>query len=318
MPSPNARGALPALLATALLCATPALAVPLDVQIGNAPSSQDGTYINAGDVANTMAFTTVYVAATGSASIVEPVDLATSLFGPTVFGLWLDAPTISILGDVAMGAGDMRFVNAGTINLSGTISDNGVPLDYARLLMTPAGGTVQVNVDGTGSPTQGGWLAYANPGTAVLMDILGGSHDELVNVWANMQVGMAGGAVENLTLYSGAVVDWTGGQILGSYSTGIFGFGGTVNVYGSGFQLAVNNGNCAALPESAWSAAPGQVTNASHCLRGLFGDSTSFMTTFQTNGTMNFIPLATVPVPAAAWLLASALAGLGALRRLSR
>lgn len=73
----------------------------------------------------------------------------------------------------------------------------------------------------------------------------------------------------------------------------------------------------ALLPESAWASAPAQLAGAGHCVRGLLADGSSFSTLINSDGTTHFNVVSAVPVPAAAWLLGSALAGLACLTGLT-
>lgn len=284
-----------------------AQAVPI-VSIGNGPDVNDGTYINAGSLANTMAFTSVTILADQTVSIVEPIDLSTSLFGPTVFDLFMQAPTISVDGDVIMGAGNVHF-NTAVLNLNGTLSSGGNDLDYTRLFST----ATTINVDGTASALQSLSLAYANSSQAVAMNIFGGQFaGEYAYVYDNTHLTMSGGTIEGVQI-GATVFDWYGGQIL---SGGLFSFvGGTMNVYGTNFQIAPY-GTCGFINESSWVAAPLQLNNAGGCVRGQLADGSSFETQYNVGGQINFIQAAVVPVPAAAWLFGTGFIGLlGVARR---
>src|SRR5262245_59878166 len=92
-------------LAAALLLLTiaPAVAVT-SVTIGNGPASPDGSYLNAGNIANTLAFTNVNVTATSDITIADNIDISTGQFGPTFFNLSLSAPVINLTHNIVVGA----------------------------------------------------------------------------------------------------------------------------------------------------------------------------------------------------------------------
>ncbi|HEY9199850.1 MAG TPA: hypothetical protein VIR60_10825, partial [Gammaproteobacteria bacterium] len=182
-------------------------------------------------------------------------------------------------------------------------------LDYSRLFST----ATTINVDGTASALQALSLGYANSSQAVAMNIFGGQFaGEYAYVYDNVHLTMSGGVIEGVQI-GATVFDWYGGQIL---SGGLFSFvGGTMNVYGSDFQIAPY-GTCGFINESSWVAAPQQLNNAGGCVRGQLADGSSFETQYNVSGQLNFIQAAVVPVPAAAWLFATGLIGLlGVARR---
>lgn len=300
------------LLGTAL--AAPAgMAAPLAATIGNGPDVNDGTYLNAGSLANTMAFTSVTLLADNSITVADPIDLSTSIFGPTVFDLFLQSPTVTIDGAVTMGPGNL-YLNAGTINLNAEVRDSfGSLLDGSRIGRVPSfSGPLAVNVGGNGSVDQA--TAIANIGVPATVNLLGGDHaDESLLAFGTLSATMSGGSVGGVSISSGGTVDWTGGQIL----AGVLHFSGTFNIYGGGFQVAPW-GDCATTPEANWAAAPGQLDNQARCVRGIFADGSAFRTAVNSIGITNFVGVSVVPVPAAAWLLGSGLAVLGGLRRLRR
>jgi hypothetical protein len=295
------------LLSASLVLSGTAAAEPV-VLIGNGPDS-GSTYINAGSLANTLAFTGVTVMADATVQVDEAVDLSTSLFGPTLFDLFLQAPQVVILGDVTMGAGSV-YLNGDSIDLAGVLRATDLtPLDTSRLDTT----ATTINVSAGGSAVQASALAFTNSGNPVQVSVSGGSESGLLNVWTNMSLALTGGFIDNVTLLgAGSVFDWYGGQL---GDTGIFGFGGIANLWGTGFQIAPFV-VCSTLPESAWVAAPTTLTNGSGCARGQLQSGEAFLVSYRTNGTINFNDVGpVVPVPAALWLFAGALGGLAGLRR---
>lgn len=285
--------------------------------IGNGLSNNEGTYINAQDLADLLAFTFADVGANSSITVAEAINLSGSIFGPTFADIALNSATVTIDGTVTMGSGNLQL-NGVTVNLNDILvaSDGVTLLDNTRLTagFGPLPATT-VNVNGNGSAVQAAWLASLAPGP-VDLNLLGGDNgdESLLGLAPTVHVSLFGGILDSITLGNN-VFDWYGGQLLGANGPGIFGFGGIANLYGSNFQLGVNTGFCNSLPEAQWSAAPSQVTNASNCVRGTFADGSSFVSNFQTNGTVNFVDVPVVPIPAAAWLFGGALAGLGFVRR---
>lgn len=307
----------PAMLLGLLLAATATPAAPLNIIIGNGPDAPgDSYYLNAGNLANTMAFTSVLVVADNSITVAEPVDLSMNIVGdPTLYNLTLRAPTVTIGSTVTMGAGGF-FMDAATVNLDAELqASDGSLLGASQLVEAsqPTGPSV-INVNGTGSVEQAttlglGWSAPAT------LNLLGGAHPlENLTAIGALGVNMSGGSVGSASVGGGSAMDWSGGQIL----NGVLVFtGGALEIFGNGFQVAPA-ANCALLPESAWASAPAQFAGAGHCVRGLLADGSSFSTLINSDGTTHFDVVSAVPVPAAAWLLGSALAGLTGLTGLRR
>lgn len=274
--------------------------------VGNAPDA--GDYINAGSLANTLAFTSVTLAADNGVTVAEPVDLSTGIFGPALFDLFLQAPTVSIDGKVTVGAGNIQ-VNAQTVNLNDILvaSDGATLLDQSRLVGSP--GITAINLDGAGSLAQATALGLG--ATAATISVLGGDRPlDSIQAFGNLSAAMSGGSVGGATISGGGLFNWTGGQIL----EGVLHFSGTFNIYGAGFQIAPW-GNCATTPESSWQSAPAQLANQAQCVRGTFADGSTFRTAVTSIGTTNLIGVTVVPVPAAAWLFGGALGLAGVLRR---
>ncbi len=302
------RSVLHAASLAAFLVSVSAPAAILDVTLGNGPNAVDGSYINAGDIANTMAFTSVTIAADRSVTVAEPIDLSNSFFGPTPFDLFLQAPSITIDGAVKMGGGNL-YLNAATLNLNAELqASDGSLLDSLRLLGT---GPTSINVNGTGSVQQATTVGSIGLGMPATVNLVGGAHlGESLQAFAGLSATMSGGSVSGATISGGGILDWSGGQIL----DGVLHFNGIFNIYGAGFQIAPF-GDCATTLEANWQAAPTQLVNQARCVRGIFADGSSFRTAVNSIGTTNFVAVSVVPVPAAAWLLASGLALLVGLRR---
>src|SRR5687768_10334342 len=114
------------------------------ISIGNGPAAPDGSYLNAENIANTLAFTNVNVSATSSISVVDNIDLSFSpAFGPTFFNVSLSAPTVNIDSNMNMGAGNVHFPNAATtVNLTGNITIGATLLGPSRFFTN----ATQVNV----------------------------------------------------------------------------------------------------------------------------------------------------------------------------
>jgi hypothetical protein len=295
------------LVSASLLLTGTATAEPV-VLIGNGPDVCCD-YINAGSLANTLAFTSVTIAADATVQVDEAIDVSTGMFGPALFDLFLQAPQVAILGDVTMGAGSV-YLNGSSIDLAGVLRATDLtPLDTTRLDTT----ATTINVSAGGSAVQASDLAFTNGGNPVQVSVSGGSESGFVNVWTNMSLALTAGFIENVTLQgAGSVFDWYGGQL---GDAGIFGFGGIANLWGTGFQIAPFV-VCSTLPESAWVAAPATLPGGSGCVRGQLQSGEAFLVSYRTNGTINFNDVGpVVPVPAALWLFAGALGGLAGLRR---
>ena len=82
-----------------------------DVSIGNGPAMQDGSYINAGNLSLNLRLNAVVVTASDSITIVDPVDLSTSILGPPANNLSLVAPTINIDHNLKMAANGHLYLN---------------------------------------------------------------------------------------------------------------------------------------------------------------------------------------------------------------
>src|SRR5262245_55890041 len=100
----HARPALAFLAAALFALCSGARADPPIITIWNGPDAPDGSFLNASSLADTMAFTTVLVIAEQEIVIADDVDLSESVFfGPTIFDLMLQAPTVVVGHDVIMG-----------------------------------------------------------------------------------------------------------------------------------------------------------------------------------------------------------------------
>jgi hypothetical protein len=156
------------------------------------------------------------------------------------------------------------------------------------------------------------------------VNIFGGQFaNEVAQVYDNVHLSMSGGVIGGVTI-GASVFDWFGGQILNGTQF-IFNGGshnnGTINVYGTNFQI-VPFGSCGFLDESSWVAAPLQLSNnVSGCVRGQLTDGSTFVDQYNigdAGGSLNFIQAAVVPVPAAVWLFSSGLIGLLGMSRKRR
>ncbi|MGD1018918.1 MAG: hypothetical protein ABSA12_06320 [Verrucomicrobiia bacterium] len=118
------------------------------VTIGNGPTSPDGSYRNADDIAQTLSFTNVGITSTNggtySINIGDNINLANSLeLGPAYFDLLLTARTINLTNNILFGSGAL-ILDAQTVNLNATVTTTN-----GALLSAPYGifGTAtQVNV----------------------------------------------------------------------------------------------------------------------------------------------------------------------------
>lgn len=314
----GARGLAPVvrrlgLLICLLVASSPAAALPLVVTIGNGPSNnQTGDYVNAGELAQTLVFTSVTIAADEIVRVEADVDLSESiLFGQTLFDLFLQAPErIELLGDLEMGAGSVAL-NAPELRLEGILRDaSGSELDQSRLASPASAFVVGVG----GSVQQASLMALENPSqpTSILVD--GASDSNLIQVWSNVALELRSGFVENLTLYSsGSQLDWRGGQV---GEAGLFGFGGTIRIHGSQFERGPFT-VCANIPPSGWTPAPPSQTNVGACLRGVLASGEPFLVTVNFAGTVELVaasPPAPVPGPGL-WILPALAGAAGFMQR---
>jgi hypothetical protein len=72
------------------------------VTIGNGPTSVDGTYWNAQNIADNLVFTSILVQAVSAINVDDDVDFSTSTFGTPNFNLNLSAPTINLNHNLSM------------------------------------------------------------------------------------------------------------------------------------------------------------------------------------------------------------------------
>lgn len=128
---------------------------PAAVSIGNGPSTPDGTYMNAQNLADTIFNTNVTIAATSHLDVVDSIDLSVSptFNAGTLGSLTLTAPTLNISGNVAMGSGNVAL-DCNVLNLAGTFTAGGSVMcgTASSSACTRLTGTAtQVNVLGSGA-----------------------------------------------------------------------------------------------------------------------------------------------------------------------
>lgn len=102
--------------------AFPALALTT-VSVGNGAANPDGSYINAQNLADTLASANVTLSADSEVDIVDSIDLSfsTDLNRATVETLTLQAPTVRIEQNVILGLGDIA-IQARTLSMNGTVT----------------------------------------------------------------------------------------------------------------------------------------------------------------------------------------------------
>jgi filamentous hemagglutinin family protein len=128
---------------------------PFSVQIGNGPSQIDGSYLNAGNLADTMVFTSVIVMADNNIDIVDAVDLARGSFGATYGDFILQTNTINLDHDILMGNGSVSL-QAAMLNMGGKVTAGGNLLRGIRITGTATavnvsnGASIQQAVDASG------------------------------------------------------------------------------------------------------------------------------------------------------------------------
>ena len=117
---------------------------PISVSIGNGTEQVNGTYLNAKNVTDSLVFTSINIQASASITIVDPIDLSTSVYGIPVFTLFLTAPVCNIDNGVNMAAigGSRLSLSCTTLNLNAQITSGGTTIDPSRVIST----ATQVNV----------------------------------------------------------------------------------------------------------------------------------------------------------------------------
>jgi hypothetical protein len=137
-------------LVGAALPAPAAATDPVTVQIGNGPTSSDGTYRNAQEIADNLVFTNIGVVASSTIEVVDDIDLSTSDAGIPSNNLHLIAPTIRIVHNVTLSSFGRFFLTGDTLDLDGRLTSDGTPVDPARV----TGTATQVNVLGPAASIQ--------------------------------------------------------------------------------------------------------------------------------------------------------------------
>ncbi len=235
--------AMTALVLLLVLRSTSACALT-DVQIGNGPASPDGSYLNAQNIAATLAFTNVSVVATNSIAVVDPVDLSTGTFGPAFGSLGLQAPTVDINNSLNMStASFIGLPNVATVNLSAKITTGSVMFNAAHYLNS--GSITAVNVQTNSASIQQA-VDLSSKISPVNVAIATGQYNEAVNVGRSItfSTGAANGHVNNGTLTTTsntATLTLTGLSFTNS-STGTIAGVGTVDMSGLTLGGVTNSG----------------------------------------------------------------------------
>ena len=123
----------------------PLLIDPQFVTIGNGIQQNNGTYLNAQQIANNLVFTSITVPATGSVTVVDPIDLSTSSFGTPQYNLSIVSPTCNIDYNVNLAALGNLVMTCNTLNLNGQITSGGTTLDPSRVSATATQANVLSN-----------------------------------------------------------------------------------------------------------------------------------------------------------------------------
>ncbi len=209
---------------------------PAIVSIGNGPNTPDGSYINAGSLADTLFSSNVTLSATSQVAIVDDISLATSpSFNATTLGsLTLQAPTVSIGGNVSMGEGNV-ILDGSTLDLAGAFSSGGsalctAPSSSACTRLT--GTATQVNVLGSSANLAQAMSAAASGATVhVSSGTYPGNYNILqpITLIGNLGDPLVPGADANAPLLNGMQ---TGGTI--------FSLIGVPNVTIEGFRMSGN------------------------------------------------------------------------------
>lgn len=124
-----------------ILIAISVAGAPASIIIGNGPAQGD-YYINAQNIANNLAITSVAISATSSITIEDNVNLASSPYGTPRYALSLIAPTINLNKNMNMSVLGILYLTATTLNLSDRITSGGREIAPTRVYST----ATQVNV----------------------------------------------------------------------------------------------------------------------------------------------------------------------------
>jgi hypothetical protein len=126
---------------------------PTVVSIGNGTQLSDGSYLNAQNLANALALTSVIVQATTSITVVGPLDMSSGgVYGTPRYNFTLSAPVCNIDGDLNLSIYGPLFLTCGTVNLDGEITAGGTTISPSRVTST----ATQVNVQSNSASIQQG------------------------------------------------------------------------------------------------------------------------------------------------------------------
>ena len=152
--------------------------LPVSVSIGYGPTTPDGSYLNAEDVANTLVFTTVQIQADSNIDFVDDMDLAQSTYGTPVFFLFLTAPTVNFSHNINFSQYTNLFLTVDTINLNGKITSLGNGFDPSRFRNSTV---TQVSVlDDTASIQQA--MDLSSPTLPVTVQVSAGQYHENLTI----------------------------------------------------------------------------------------------------------------------------------------
>jgi len=217
----------------------------VSVSIGNGTASPDGTYLNAGNVASTLAFTNVTVTATNNIDVVDSIDLSTSQFGPTFGDLILNAPTVNLNNNMVIGSGHVQFTGATTLNLTGEILNGGNPIGSSKVLNNST--LTQLNVlANTASIQQAVDISSAT--SPVTVNVATGQINQNVTIGKSLTLTStnAGGNTNNANLKVGSSTTATlSGGGFNNATGGTMSGVGTFDVSGLGGGGFVNHGTVA-------------------------------------------------------------------------
>ncbi|HVM59800.1 MAG TPA: PEP-CTERM sorting domain-containing protein [Verrucomicrobiae bacterium] len=264
---------------------------PNVVDIGNGTQLLNGTYLNAGKIANNLVFTSITVQAVTNINIVDNIDLADASNGGTPhFNLALVTPALNLTNNILFGAGDL-ILNAQTVNLNGTVmATNGTLLSAPQI----SGSATQVNVLSDAASLQQA-IDLASPTSPVAVQVSPGQYPgdlTIGNKQVTLQMQLAGYTVgmngyvqvdANDALVSGATLQL---QLLGGF----------IPTNGAQFVILDNSGS---------QAIGGTFAAASEGSTNDFGSGVLFAITYAGNGPSgggNDILLTVVPEPTT-WVL---------------
>ncbi len=201
---------------------------PTSVSIGTGSQTvSSGTYLNAQNLANTLAFTSINIQATSNIDVINNIDLSASANGTPSYGLTLSAPVFDLNYNMNMSATSPLHLDFSTMNLNGRITAGG-----ADIPLTQASGTAtQVNILSNLADIQQG-IDLSSATAPVTVDVASGTYNGNLNI---SKAGLTLNGIVNTT--GGAGADTTAPELVGTVAGGNIITVAANNVTIDGFHL---------------------------------------------------------------------------------